>query len=307
MIGIIFYPTVVGNETSSPYNPFRQYTMEEISAATLSTMDINVEYRDDLADPSRPNPGVRNYHLVNGQYQPAIVVRENEPFVLRLVHASGGKPLPLEMSDSSVCNVSIIAWDGVYLEANLYETEVNMVAASRADVQILCSASGIYSLNTADEAIMHILVNTTDPVDSSSDYAYITDSDLQGINRPYYLQDLTGDDGSAITVDSTYTVTIGQGDTNQSVCGFWIGAGTDCSTAADSAYCSYHQFGGQKGNETAPYVNDDKLVTYAGAVNEWKFYGTGSSFHPLHVHVNHFQVMSFDDASSETAQRYMRR
>lgn len=303
----IIFITISGNETTSPYNPFRQYTMEEISSATLSTMDLNVRYNDSLADPTRPNPDTRNYHLVNGQYQPSIVVRENEPFVLRIVHASGGKPLPLELSDSAACNLSIIAWDGVYLDANLYEEEVNMVAASRADVQILCSASGIYSLNTADEAIMHILVNTTDPVDSTPDYSYISDSDLQGINRPYYLQDLTGDDGATITVDSTYTVTIGQDNSNNSVCGYWIGAGTDCSTAEDSAYCSYHQFGGQKGDDTTPYLNDQKLVTYAGAVNEWEFYGTGSSFHPLHVHVNHFQVLSFDDASKENAQRYMRR
>lgn len=72
------------------------------------------------------------------------MVQAGEPFVLRIVHASGGKPLPLALSDSAggVCNMSVIAWDGVYLDANLYQTEVHMVAASRAEVQVLCSAAG---------------------------------------------------------------------------------------------------------------------------------------------------------------------
>lgn len=161
----------------------------------------------------------------------------------------------------------------------------------------------MYSLDTADEPVVYFVVNATD---DSTDYAYITDADLRGINRPYYLQDLTGAAGAAAVV-SEYSVTISQDHTNASVCGFWIGAGTDCSSVQDAVLCPYHQFAGEKGLLPAPYLRDHKLVTYPGAVNEWKFYGMGSAFHPLHVHVNHFQIVDYVSRRDAGTEKYLRR
>jgi FtsP/CotA-like multicopper oxidase with cupredoxin domain len=228
-----------------------------------------------------------------------------EPFVFRIVHASGGRPTPLTISDNVACNLSIIAWDGVYLDANLYVSEANLVAASRVELQLLCDAPGVYSLKTKNDVLVNIVVNASD---DSSSYAYITDADLQNINRPYYLQSLLGDD-EPVTIDSEYTVTISQDHTDASVCGFWIGAGTDCSSVSStpSAVCPYHQFTGEKGNNVQPFLDDNKLVTFAGAVNEWKFYGMGSAFHPLHIHVNHFQIVEYHSEFDAGTTNYYRR
>jgi hypothetical protein len=57
---------------------------------------------------------------------------------------------------------------------------------------------------------------------------------------------------------------------------------------------------------TAPYVANNKLVTFAGAVNEWTLYGLGSAYHPLHVHVNHMQVQGTDAASAAAADPFYR-
>ena len=193
-----------GNETSSPYDPFRQYTLQELSADTHSDLEIDAQFLSPAAD------GSNNYHLVNGQHQPSIVVKQSEPFVLRVLHASGGKPLPLALSSPAVCNVSSIAWDGVYLQANQYEQQVNMVAASRVELQVLCSeeggcktrlctrliyililaccnsyVAGIFSLDSEGIPLMYIVVNASSS--ASAQYEYITDTDLQSINRPYYL------------------------------------------------------------------------------------------------------------------------
>jgi hypothetical protein len=61
---------------------------------------------------------------------------------------TGGKPLPLIHTDSAACNLSVIAWDGVYLDANLYdEEEVSLEEASRVELQLLCGAPGLHSLD----------------------------------------------------------------------------------------------------------------------------------------------------------------
>jgi hypothetical protein len=69
---------------------------------------------------------------------------------------SGGKPLPLTLSDSAACNLSVIAWGGVYLDANLYEEEeVRLVTASRVELQLLCGAPGLYSLDTEGAVLLN--------------------------------------------------------------------------------------------------------------------------------------------------------
>jgi FtsP/CotA-like multicopper oxidase with cupredoxin domain len=102
----------VGDESSSPYDPFRVYSYPELSADTRSTLPIEAVFAASAG-------AQRDFHFVNGQHQPSITVRAGKPFVLRVLHASGGKPLPLTLSDSAACNRSVIAWDGVYLDANL--------------------------------------------------------------------------------------------------------------------------------------------------------------------------------------------
>ena len=133
-----------------------------------------------------------------------------------------------------------------------------------------------------------------------------TDHDLASIVRPWYLQDLQGDD---IGIDSFYSVNINQDGMSTDICGFWLGAGRDCEAvdpggdlipAASYADCPFEQFAGSRGEHPEAYWSANKLVTYDGAVNEWSFFGLGSAFHPLHIHVNHFQVHFFPATSCIT-------
>ena len=99
-------------------------------------MDINYVLEDE---------NVPDMHLVNGMYQPTITMTKDSPTILRMLLATGGSPLALSMADESAgdCTLVILAWDGIYLDSRLEETTVNLVAASRADVEVTCSSEGI--------------------------------------------------------------------------------------------------------------------------------------------------------------------
>jgi FtsP/CotA-like multicopper oxidase with cupredoxin domain len=143
----------------------------------------------------------------------------------------------------------------------------------------------------------------------------ISNEDLQAIVRPWYLQDLLDVGGDEI--DSTYSIFITQENFNENTCGFWIGVGTDCSVitpygtalpnTTENDHCGFHQFGGKRGLDPSAYEKDNKLVTYIGAINEWILFGLGSAFHPLHVHVNHMQIISWNSSQDDGAENYYRR
>lgn len=143
----------------------------------------------------------------------------------------------------------------------------------------------------------------------------MSDSDLAGIIRPYYLHDLS--DIPSSQVDSRYSVFITQENFNSDICGFWIGVGKDCSVIApygdalpnttENENCAFRQFSGRGGLVPDVFIEANKLVTFTGAVNEWTLYGLGSAFHPLHVHVNHMQIISSASAFADGSDLYFRR
>ena len=90
-----------------------------------------------LADPS-----LTELDLVNGQFRPTIRMVQASPSVFRIVHAAGGGPLELVLSDSDVCNMAVLAWDGVYLDARLPQTELLIVAAARVEIEVICTEPG---------------------------------------------------------------------------------------------------------------------------------------------------------------------
>ena len=154
--------------------------------------------------------------------------------------------------------------------------------------------------------VWYMYVNASGEVKAS-----VSDDDLAGIIRPWYLQDLTD---SSLSVDSQYSVFISQEGMDPNVCGFWMGAGANCSDvspmgslvpSSSNELCPFGQFSGSRGNAIHPYQSAGKLVTFVGALNEWTLHGLGSAFHPLHVHVNHMQIIS-TSAESSGYDRYYR-
>src|SRR5690606_28115821 len=45
-----------------------------------------------------------------------------------------------------------------------------------------------------------------------------------------------------------------------------------------------------------------KHVTAVGQINEWRIYGLGMDTHPVHLHVNHFQIVAYTPLSASSQQ-----
>jgi hypothetical protein len=106
----------------------------------------------------------------------------------------------------------------------------------------------------------------------------VTSAELSEIIRPYYLQDLTGD----IDIDSYYSIHIWRKHFDPSICGAWLGVGSDCSGLQpmgsnsphpSSTVCPFSQFTGARGTDPKSYTDAYKLVTPLNAVNEWTIFG----------------------------------
>lgn len=164
------------------------------------------------------------------------------------------------------------------------------------------------------EILFYLQVNPP-PLPPRPPRPIVSNQDLQQIHRPWYLQDLL--DLQEEDINSTYSIFITQENFNHNICGFWMGVGDDCSVitpygsalpnTTENDHCGFHQFGGKKGLNPEIYWNQKKLITYIGAINEWTLYGLGSAFHPLHVHVNHMQIISWNSSQDDGADSYYRR
>ena len=85
--------------------------------------------------------------FINGAYRPTIELNTSSPSILRIVHAHGAGPLLLRILNDPLesCSLTILAWDGVYLDERLpvgSDETLNVVAAGRVDVEVFCTAPG---------------------------------------------------------------------------------------------------------------------------------------------------------------------
>lgn len=259
-------PLCTGYETESDFSYFRQYSYIELGRTLGSTMAVNEVFTD---------PDVQDMQLVNGMYKPTVQLVQGSHSIFRIIVASGGGRLYLTIKEGSgTCSMSVIAYDGVYLDALESKDTIGLVEASRADVQISCSQEGMFTLTSEGADIMYLSVSAV-----GTQTTGVTDDDLGGFVRPYYLQDLMGDD---VKIDSHYSMHIWRKGFDSSVCGAWLGAGSDCSGLSpmgsgnpdpSSTVCPFGQFVGPRGSNPEAYTDAYKLVTPVNAINEWTIYG----------------------------------
>jgi hypothetical protein len=271
-------PLCTGTETSSPFNMFRVYSLHEIETECGGDLNYNVQLKD---------PSITNMDLVNGLYRPTLEIRQNSPAYLRVINAFGGIPLELSISDPVSCEMNVIAFDGVYQTARWFRSVVNVPASSRAVIEVYCQQTGIYSMMNGLQEMMTLYVTTTGGTTMTTTKYKVTDPELAAIVRPSYLSDLTS---TSTVIAHQYSLSLAQDGKSRTSCGFWMGTGLDCgkvvphgliTPSAMSADCPFSQFKGQRGTDPSGYIPDGKLVTYVGAINEWKIYGVGSAKHPL--------------------------
>ena len=189
----------------SPYESFRIYSYIELSRETGSTLDINAHFSD---------PSIQDMMLVNGQYNPILQnVGMSEPVLLQIVAALGGGLVTLEFPSPSSCEMTVIAYDGVYLRSAITVDTVRLVEGGRADVQVMCTSPGIFELRSSGgDAMFQLNVSQQEGIESSP----VTDSELGSIIRPSYLDDLITPD---VVVNSQYSVAFWQNAFNNSKCG----------------------------------------------------------------------------------------
>lgn len=259
----------------APYESFRIYSYLELGAEVGNTMEVKLQLQDE---------NVQDMKLVNGQYIPSLSVTQDSAFILRVVSASGGGQLDIAINSSDICSMFVIAYDGVYLDAKLPKDVVRLVEGSRADIEVLCTQSGLFEVYdlSAKMQLMTLQVSR-----GSVHKPTVTNSELAAIVKPPYLQDLMG---SNVHIDSYYSMHTWRNGLNHSICGHWLGSGYNCSDIqpmgseepnASSTVCPFNQFEGERGLNPENYTRVYKLVTPMNGVNEWTIFGMGNDQHPV--------------------------
>jgi FtsP/CotA-like multicopper oxidase with cupredoxin domain len=270
---------------AQPYfNPFKTYSFSQLEEESGSLLFSNPTYETDQ----------RFFYLINGQYVPTVTMNPGESRLFQLVYAAGSKNPALIFP--SGCTAQNIAFDGVYFNgAPRTVTFLQLIVASRVEFVLTCASAGTHAVTymingdinnprtTGGSPLFYI--NAAGGTVASATLP----ATLASITRPSYLSDLQG---SGVTIDTTHTVTLNQG--GHPDCQFILGQGTDCAFTpggppASQTKCQSEVFRGQRGLDAADHVYTMKV----GQTAEWTLYGAGNTPHPLHIHVNHYQIQSY--------------
>ncbi|KAJ3232953.1 hypothetical protein HDU78_006731 [Chytriomyces hyalinus] len=266
---------------------FTVRTYEYLSSLLKSQVPINAEY---------VNSSVKDIYFINGQFQPKLAMMPGTPVVLDIVNAVGDVVIELDIRDSpqassvsSSCSLVQIASDGIYFTSAKTLGYVAMMPGNRASIIIQCTKPGTYYLTNIPSMVTLVVGGTETTAFTSYDSL-----DLSTIVRPVQLKDTLN-----TVVTSKWELSVEQepGSTRP-ITG--IGMGSECGIESTDSNCQYLSFPGEL-STTGPY----RHITYVGAVDELVINGKGSSAHSVHIHVNHFQVVS-DELRSD-AERYFYR
>ena len=301
-------------------DPFRIISYQTLRDATGDNIPMDVTLT--------PNPGtadqVTDLLMVNGQRQPNLAMRTGVWNRFELVNAVGDVFLEVEVRTGvavggggvSACTMKLLSLDGVFLNSGIRDvTYVLMAPASRAGVAVMCESAGTFYLQSnpmtraADheagflQNLVTLSVSAGGGVDGLTTAPSWTTSD---INRPAYVTDML-----AATPVSTWEMGVEQTDIVGG--GAWLGVGEDCTLAVTGrnggaapdpnsvGSCPHVAFGFPHSDTTGsaladyPYRHVGRLCDIEDVVIN----GRGATPHPMHVHVNHFQIVSF---VSETGQ-----
>eukprot|EP00475_Leptophrys_vorax_P029147 TRINITY_DN4256_c0_g2_i1.p1 TRINITY_DN4256_c0_g2~~TRINITY_DN4256_c0_g2_i1.p1 ORF type:complete len:564 (+),score=112.72 TRINITY_DN4256_c0_g2_i1:44-1693(+) len=252
---------------------------DDVIAHSLGDLELlgDSQLQYDLANHSDlfgVNSSEFNVH-VNGLFLPVMGVTQNEWFGLRLI---GAMPIyMLFIVFDETCEVVIVARDGVYLNQALSERIIVLASAQRVDVAVKCSEPGFF-------AVTNVVSETMDWLCEPENYLHclqeeftmwfieVTASDDEGEDfpldwtaplRPYYLQDLARIPYEQL--NGTFEIV---GDTKLRI-NYKL-----FTTEFDYLY----------GQSLHPHGIYEFNLTMDDTDN--------AAAHPLHFHVNHFQIVA---------------
>mmetsp|Transcript_25818 Transcript_25818/g.43541 ORF Transcript_25818/g.43541 Transcript_25818/m.43541 type:complete len:739 (-) Transcript_25818:177-2393(-) len=286
-------PLCTGSETTSPFNPYRLYTMEELNTEADSDLEVDMDFNGTTP---------KNLLLINGQHTPTVPIVNKNPNIFKIINAGTGKPLHITLPSSSVnCEGVVIAVDGVYLESRWVRTSIHIPAGSRVDLEVFCDFVGVYTIYESGEPFFHANIRQ-----SSSNRPPVKDSQLETIRRPRYMDDLRVQNTS--TIDRYFTVDMSLHPTSD--CNYQIGYGMNClnetviydenSTYPQYDYdCTYESWTGSQGEQPFDYLLANRFVTFENALNQWTIYGGLTGYQTFSMRVNHFQIIYVDSNETE--------
>ena len=250
------------------------------TAGRFVTGDTN---RDFLTNATLTGDPEKDYfYLINDQYQPSICLKKGEWKRFRMVHNDVRFDTELLFGDTEACQVQLLAKDGVYLSPAPRELSTNRVyftQSGRADILIKCDVAGTYEIRSWDHVenqenfnwiIGYLEVSEDEVLQPEVLDVSSADSEVDNIEitqfepiRPKYLEDLLIFNTSEI--DHFWRIEFGGGDN-----------------------INGHRF---RGKDVFPEEYQPGIDT----LNEWDVVNIFNAKHPLHIHVNHFQIVDGHD------------
>uniref|UniRef100_A0A7S1PZR5 Multicopper oxidase n=1 Tax=Neobodo designis TaxID=312471 RepID=A0A7S1PZR5_NEODS len=280
------------------HNPFKTYSFAELESESGSLLASNPTY----------STTDRLLYTINGQYRPTVTVAPGESRLFQMVYAAGSKN-PILIFPSG-CGVQNIAFDGVYFDgAPRTVTYLQLIVASRVEFVMTCETAGTHTVRVRHNGgINNVQTTGGDPLfyvtaTGTAQTPATLPTTLSTITRPSYLTDMRA---ASTTIDTRNEVSVAQG--GSADCKFQLGVGSNCEAAAGGGgggggrgpraqtTCAYNEFAGQRGTtSTTPY----EFTMRVGQTSEWRLHGGGNAPHPLHIHINHYQIQSYsgDDAT----------
>lgn len=287
--------TGAGEETVSPYNPYRRYSIEELSAEAQSTSQVRVDFSG--AGASRAD-----MTLINGKLKPTVNMINKNPYIFKIINAGTGRPLHITLPTAPVsCTGAVIAIDGVYLQSRWQLTSIHISVGSRIDLEMFCDFLGTYTIYESGKVFMYVRISQ-----STSNRPPVKDSQLKEIRRPRYMDDFRQQNSTTIDRYFTLDMSLRQSDS----CSYQIGYGKNClnetvqfeekSVFPEYDYdCTYDSWTGSRGTEPFDYLLSSRFVTFVDALNQWTIKGDGSALSTFSMKTNHFQIMALSSGRSE--------
>lgn len=279
------------------FNPFKTWTVDEISTAAGYSMKMNPQFSGASA---------QSIFFVNGQVLPSVNMAPGERRLIKLLWASAGPHAELSVQNNA-CAVHAVAFDGVYIAGSpRLLTTIGVVTATRLEIVVTCASAGTFTLAANAGGRVDLLQFVVSGTAVSTPSLPAT---LDTVTRPQYLMTLM-----QATPTKKHSLHFSQGN-RPPMCQLHLGQGSDCSKfdlapneggAAPSStdpLCPFKTFQGERGTTEAD-VSKYEFVATVGDIAEFVVHGLGREPHPLHIHVNHFQVTGFAQSTQDGADAY---
>lgn len=308
LVELTHFSLCSNNPTS---DPFRIVDYQELRGTINDQMSLDAVVGADA---------ITDVYLTNGQFQPTLTVAPGAWTRLEVLNAVGDTYVELELRSEVVlggtglatgCEMMLQALDGVFLNSGARSVDVVLLApASRASVAVKCTgATTVYLQSSpnnraADYEAGYLQNLLTIEVAGDSVTMNAPAWGAADVPRPLYLQDLQG-----LTPTNTWEIGVEQ--TAIVGGGAWVGVGTDCAlesggrddeaaggSSDPNTYgsCPYIAFGYPE-SETEGRAMERYPFRHIGRacdVEDLVIQGRGATPHPMHIHVNHFQIVEVD-------------